>query len=144
MKESDFIAKGFHKLENEVVNPPKIKWGHIFNGEMPGADGEYWDDAHRIKYLQKLASSMNHAAMLIQGERDKLLAVCLQKDKQVASMTQSVEQNNMMLQTEVTKMNENKQAYHATIARLNKEVKELRANGNNNRLADEGHKCTAS
>lgn len=55
------------KNESELVtNVPKfkmIKYGEEF---------EAWPDSRKINYLKKLASSMNHAADLMQQERNEI------------------------------------------------------------------------
>jgi len=53
-----------------------------------GADFESWDDARKIRYLKRLASSMNEAAAKMQDERnamaaeaDRLRALCANAEK---------------------------------------------------------------
>ena len=65
--EEDFIGAGFHRLDPKIVdlnNPPKIQWGDLHKGQTLE---EQRDRA------QKLAGAMNHAAFLIQGERDQMM-----------------------------------------------------------------------
>lgn len=104
-----------HLLEK---NPPKIRWGGVYL--LMSNEG-------KIDYLQKLASTMNHAAWLIQGERDQLITLCELKEKQLLSQQESVRQNNEMLHTEVEKMNAQRQSYNKEIARLNQVIRD----GNN-------------
>ena len=122
--QEDLIAAGFHKLDSKLVskNPPKISWGELYKANSR---------LDKIIYLEKLCSSMNQAAHLIQGERDQLLKLCGNKEKQLVQMSKSVEANNQMLQTELTKVNVDKQYYNKRIATLNAKIRELE-NGDNN------------
>jgi len=52
------------------------------------------------------------------------------KDKQVNAMKLSMQQNMDMLQSEVTKMNEDKRQSNKAIADLNRQIRELK-NGSN-------------
>lgn len=108
----DVIAEGWHVLDEKYVsrNPPKIQWG-------PGY--EKWDDSQKIKYLKKFSNSMNHAAALLQDERDQLNDLCGKKEQQIKQLVSDLAANNAMIQAEIGKMNEKKQVYNAEIARLN-------------------------
>jgi len=117
--EPDLMVDGFHTLDLVEPNPPKITWGKKFL---------LMDDAAKILYLQRLASSMNHAAYLIQNERNQLLDLCRKQEKQIKLQQEAVEKNNLMLQTQVTEMNEKRQIFNTEIARLNKVIRD----GDNN------------
>jgi len=103
--EEDLIAKGFKKLDSKLIthNPPKIKWGKDFEG---------WELKKQNEYLKKLAATMNHAASLIQDERNQLGELCELKEKQLEKMKDAMEQNNSMIQGEVTKMNEERHKFN--------------------------------
>ncbi len=122
--EDDFLGEGFERLDEEIVvkNPPKISWGKKYQMKT---------DAEKISYLEKLASSMNNAAFLIQNERNDLLELLSTKDRQVTIMAANLDANNNMIQQQVTKMNAEKQEYFKTIAALNTKVREYE-NGDNN------------
>jgi hypothetical protein len=114
----DIFAAGFERLDEKYITkrPPKINWGMIYK-DMP--------DAEKISYLEKLASSMNHAAALVQDERNELGRLCELKEGQIATMEEAVRQNNVMLQQEVTRMNTQRQDYNEIIKGLNQRIKEL-------------------
>ena len=69
MNENDLITAGFEKLDPKLLpkQPPKINWGMLYKQKS---------DAEKIRYLEKLASAMNHAASLIQDERNELGRLC--------------------------------------------------------------------
>ena len=120
MSEQEYMHKGFERLDDNLISrrPPKIRWGKQFL-EMT--------DARKIEYLQKLASTMNHAAALIQEERNHLGALCEKKEEQLIKLDESVRRNNEMLQFEVTRMNEQRQGYNQHVAKLNARIRELEA-----------------
>ncbi len=119
-EENDFYVEGFKKIDQNLIlrDPPKIKWGKQYQEKT---------NEEKIRYLEKLASAMNHAAYLIQIERDKLNELLFLKESQLITMNDIVIKNNAMLQSEVTKMNGNKQEYNKKIAELNKHIRELEA-----------------
>ena len=116
--ESDFYVEGFKKLDPKIVekNPPKIKWGEQYKNRT---------DAEKITYLEKLASAMNHAAYLIQKERDELNKLCELKEKQLAQVKKGIDANNMMLQQEITRMNTQRQDYNEQIATLSAKIRKF-------------------
>ena len=116
--EPDLMVEGFHRLDGRtmVAHPPKIQWGVIYKEKS---------DADKIKYLEKLAATMNHAAFLVQEERNSLGALCEKKEGQLQQMMTDITANNNMLQSEVTKMNEQRQGFNQEVARLNAKIREL-------------------
>ena len=117
--EDDLVSAGFERLDPKLVerHPPKIKWGMLYQNSS---------DKEKIAYLEKLASSMNHAAHLIQEERNELGRLCELKEQQLIKLGEAVRANTAMLQQEVTRMNEQRQGYNAEVARLNAEIREMK------------------
>lgn len=116
LNQDDFVGAGFQRLDATAIeqHPPKIKWGQLYRDMSMRA---------KIRYLERLASAMNHAAATIQNERDALGALCEKKEQQLATMARAVEQNNAMLQSEVTRMNEDRQQMLKEVARLRAELR---------------------
>ena len=114
----DLVAQGFHRLDENLIElrPPRITWLDGYKKKSPEA---------KIEYLEKLASTMNHAARLVSDERDKMVELCVKKEKQLEVMSKQIEANNDMLQQEVTRMNAQRQGYNTEIARLGDRVREL-------------------
>ena len=114
--QEDLVAQGFHKLDDNLVvrRPPKINWGRLYQD---------FTDAEKVEYLQKLASTMNHAAHLIQGERDELNKLCELKEQQIIKLREAMDQNLAMLQSEVTKINEERQSFNKAYVELKQELK---------------------
>ena len=52
---ADEIAEGFYKLDEDLIakDPPKVKWCRLF---------QKFSDSEKIKYLEELEITMNHAA----------------------------------------------------------------------------------
>lgn len=103
--QEDLIAQGFHKLDDKLVvaKPPKILWGKIYQASS---------NEEKIEYLEKLASTMNHAASLIQDERNQLNVLCELKEQQIEKLKDAMDANNNMLQSEITKINEERQKFN--------------------------------
>lgn len=110
-----------------VQLPPKVQWGEGFKA---------WDADKQIAYLTKFAEAMNFAAATIQNERDVLNDLCVKKEQQIESMKEAISQNNNLLQSEITRMNADRQKTNKTIAALNSQIRDL-TNGNNRRLANQ-------
>ncbi len=113
----DFLGDGYHRLDDELISrtPPRIAWGEGY---------KMMTDAQKIDYLEKLASTMNHAAFLIQNERNDLVKLYDNKERKVEAMSKALDANNSMMQQQITKMNADKQEYFKSIARLNETVRE--------------------
>ena len=109
--QEDLLAQGFHKLDDKllVVKVPKIAWGKIYQSSS---------NEEKIEYLEKLASTMNHAASLIQDERNQLNKLCELKEQQIEKLKAAMDQNNGMLQSEVAKINEERQKFNESKAGL--------------------------
>lgn len=119
----DLVDAGFHRLDPELIveRPPKIQWGVLYRNSDADA---------RLAYLEKLAAAMNHAAYLIQGERNQLGELCEKKEEQLVAMKVALDQNNTVLQQQITSMNEERQKYNAAIAKLNAKLRAFK-NGDN-------------
>ena len=119
---NDFIAEGFAQLDPKllVAKPPKILWGAKYKG---------WEPVRKIEYLEKFAASVNHAVDMIQKERDELNTLCALKESQLISLNENIQKNNLMLQSEVTRMNEDRQQYHQVVKRLDAKIKKLEGMG---------------
>ncbi len=114
----NLIEQGFRKLDSNLIveKPPKIKWGPRYKES---------DIDIKLIYLENIASVMNHAAYLIQNERNQLLELCTKKEQQLVAMTKNIDANNQMIQSEVTRMNEDRQKFNAAIAGLKTKIREL-------------------
>ena len=112
-------SAGFHKVDPKVIDikPPTIKWGELY---------KEFKDEEKVDYLEKLASTMNHAAFLIQGERDQLIELCELKEQQIGKLSDAMSGNNGMIQSEIIKINEERQLFNQHVANLNKYVKSLK------------------
>ncbi len=114
----DLVDAGFKRLDNKLMKkrPGAIKWGRLYQG---------FSAKEKIKYLEKLAFTMNDAAATLQEERNLLNELCAKKEEQIQQLNKAISQNNMMLQSEVSRMNEERQAFNAESAKLRKQIKEL-------------------
>ena len=116
--QDNLVAQGFARLDPHLIEPrpPKIAWGKKYLAKTP---------EEKIAYLEKLAAAMNHAADLVQQERNALGAMLEIKEKQIRQLGKAMDNNSKMLQSEVTKMNEQRQGFHKEVNRLNTRIREL-------------------
>lgn len=116
------VSKEIHAVTEGLADvpvvelPPHIKWGDKFKS---------WDTEKKISFLIKFSEAMNHAADVIQKERDVLGKLVEKKEAMLINIQGQLEANNKMVQSEVMKMNEYKQQSNATIAKLNARIREL-------------------
>jgi septal ring factor EnvC (AmiA/AmiB activator) len=82
-------------------------------------------DRLKIEYLVKLASSLNHAAVTIQEERNKLNDLLYQKERQLVSCKKQRSQEQEMIQKQLLKENATKQAQAERLETLTMEKKRL-------------------
>ena len=92
---------------------------------------EFSDEWHarsskeKIEYLIKLASSLNHAAVQIQKERDELSNTCFNIESQLIVSQQARMSDQVMIHTQLKNENEAKQLLLSENQQLRKEIKEL-------------------
>ncbi len=117
-KGKDFVMEGLHRLDPSIVvkKAPKIAWGDRY---------KMWPDVRKIKYLDDLACTMNHAAYLIQLERDELNVLCEKKEKMIIAMSSNLEGNNGMIQQQMMKLNEERQLWNKAAADMKAKIREL-------------------
>ena len=99
-----------------VERPPKIKWGDKFKS---------WPLEKQNDYLRRFSESMNHAADTIMQERDALGQLAEKKEEQIIQLKEALDANTLMLQTEITKMNEYRQEAQQHAAQLQARIREL-------------------
>lgn len=134
MKEPNLIVEnppdGFKKLapiQGLKRRAPKIKWGQ-----------EYlkWKPSKRIRYLEELASTMNHAADVLQQEKIKILKVFNHQEKQIVAANNRYEEQTNLLNKQLASFNAQKQELLERVAGLEREngklKKEIAAQGNDN------------
>lgn len=96
-----------------------------------GAEFEKRSDKDKIKYLKKLASSLNHAVMLIQDERNKLNDLLFLKESLLINCKNDRTKDQLIIQRQLRAENEIKNAQVAEIQGLYAEIKRLKDDYNN-------------
>jgi len=85
------------------------------NGRIPkirfGSEFEDWPDGRKITYLKELSSSMNHAADLLQKERNLLLEKVSRLEEQVKNADESLLIQKGIVITNITASNEERQSF---------------------------------
>lgn len=115
--ESDFVGDNFERYSK---NAPRIDIGGEFDKRS---------DKDKIEYLIKLASSLNHAAQLIQKERNELNDLLFSKEAQLTAAYEKITAGQMMIHKQLVRVNEEKQklldenqALYNEIMQLEKEL----------------------
>lgn len=97
---------------------PQIVWGEDF---------ENFDSTNKIIYLKKLCSALNHAADLIQKERNELSEKCKAMAKDLESSGKMVDIRKDTLVKAITDHNAEKQELIKRIQELEVELKSTKA-----------------
>ena len=106
---------------------------HSAGAEQIQFGKEWWlrPDKDKIEYLIKLASSLNHAAVQIQKERDELNKLLFSKEEQLTESTVVRDQDRQMIQKQLLRENKAKEELLQENQSLRAEIKRLE-NGNIN------------
>jgi len=116
--EPDLVTNGFTRLPPLKETVPQIAWGKNFME---------WPPARQLTYAKDLASSMNHAAKLMQDERNAANQVAMRCTAQVKQLQHEAQANHDLLQRQLTRWNTEKQELLAEIATLERAAGKSRA-----------------
>jgi len=97
-------------------HPPQIAWG---------AEYRKWPIGKRLSYAERLASSMNHAADVLQQERKALSDICKQMEQQIKAHIQRYAEQGALMTRQVNKANEEKQELYQESEILHARIREL-------------------
>ena len=115
----DIMGKGFHKLDPKILTrkPPKITWSSQFRKLSA---------VKKAAYLEKLANTMNHAAALIQDERDNLNKILAMKEEQIRALVDNQAKSHEALNHEILRMNKERQQWQKASGALQQELREAK------------------
>lgn len=118
MSEIDVICNGFAKLDDSLMSkrPPKIKWGLEFQA---------WSLEKQNIYLKKLSASMNHAADLVQTERNALLLKVDTQDAIIVSLQTQAKQAQDSMQNVLIQTNDERQSFNKKVVELQDKLRLL-------------------
>lgn len=94
---------------------PKIQWGIVYLD---------WPIKKRLKYAEKLAASMNHAADVLQQERNKLVKIALQQEEQLKANIKTYAKQGEIIHQELVNTDAEKQKLYQKIVILSRKVKQ--------------------
>jgi hypothetical protein len=97
---------------------PRIRWGDEYQS---------WPIEKRLSYAERLASSMNHAADILQQERDKLIAVVQHQEAQLRENVAKYLEQGALLHRELGAAGAREQELATLVVQLQAEVKEKAA-----------------
>lgn len=98
--------KSIKRIPGMLKHAPTIRWGDDYHAKPV---------EERLKYAEKLASSMNHAADILQTERNKVIEVAHIQEEQIRQLQRQVTQQNELTQQIVARANTEKQQLNKTI-----------------------------
>jgi hypothetical protein len=108
---------GLEELDFEGIEAPRARMINF------GEDFQRFSDRHKIEFLKKLASSMNHAADIMQQERNKALIEIIALKEQLANTENNLKiQRDIVLKT-ITDNNKAKDDYIKRIQELEETVR---------------------
>jgi hypothetical protein len=112
-KDTNF--RSIKRLPGMEDKAPKIQWG-----------GRYkeWPIERRLKYAEGLAASMNHAADVLQKERNRLVEIAEHQERQLKGKTRNLAAQGDMLQNEMNHHNSKQQELYELIVELQKTIKQ--------------------
>lgn len=93
---------------------PDIRWG---------AEYQSWPVEQRLSYAEKLASSMNHAADVLQQERNELLVILRRKEEQLKHSSKQYLSQGETMHRELGAQDAEKQVLYLEIVRLKAQIK---------------------
>lgn len=102
-------------LPKAPAQAPQIDWGREFEEDM--------EDAHKIRYLKKLASALNYATDLIQNERNDCLLEIGRMKECVENAESAVTIQKAIVLTAITGHNQEKQDMIAQLQELEATIK---------------------
>ena len=106
--------KSITRISGMKTSAPHIEWG----GEYLG-----WDIKKRLSFAERLASSMNHAADILQIERNKLLEVCTAQEELIKDHVRKYVSQGELMHKELQGANAEQQKLYTTIVDIQKELK---------------------
>jgi len=104
------------RLPRMERTPPDISWGREF---------ESWPERMQLSYAKRLASTMNHAADILQGERNALIEVCERQERQIVSLREQLEHQNSMTHAQLQRVGAEKQPLYQQIVDQKAKIRAL-------------------
>lgn len=111
----DEAMKDIERLPAMQSRAPDIRWGGEF---------ESWGLRRQRDFAMRLASSMNHAADMLQQERNKLLELCKKQERLLESAQDGYRNQGQLMNNELGKANAEKQELYKQIVNLQAALKE--------------------
>jgi seryl-tRNA synthetase len=109
--------KSIRRTPQMKANAPQIAWGDEYKS---------WPIEKRLSYAERLASSMNHAAAVLQDERDRLSDVCHAQQVKVEQAAEQYLKQGDQMHEELARADAEKQILYAEIDEAKKTIKRLR------------------
>jgi hypothetical protein len=101
--------KKIARLPGMKAVAPNIAWGNEYKS---------WSLRKRLRYAERVAASMNHAADILQQERNDLIEVAKNQERQLKHATLSYTQQGDTMHTELGNADAEKQELYKEIVKL--------------------------
>jgi flagellar motility protein MotE (MotC chaperone) len=111
------LPDGFTKLapiKGQRKAPPPIRWGEEYQS---------WGERKKRQYAERVASAMNHAADLLQKERDERNKIIAHKEQQIKAAAKRHADLSDMIQRQITEHNAQTQQLNECIVELQKTIR---------------------
>ena len=106
--------KKIERLPAMLDSPPKVRFGSEYLG---------WTLTKRLQYAEQLAHSMNHAADILQQERNALSVVAIHQEDQIKHLVGQFSQQSDLMAKLTGESNEAKQGFMREIVELRAQVR---------------------
>lgn len=113
------LPEGFKKfqLKRGQHIAPKINWGTDYLG---------WPPERKIEYLEKLSYTMNHAADMMQQDRNRLSDLLYLKERLINQLNADKQALQQTLERNITEHNLEKNTLAEEVVAMRSELNELR------------------
>jgi len=106
--------KSIKRHRDMKVIAPNIAWGEEYNS---------WSVEKRLHRAERVAAAMNHAADVLQKERDALVETCKHQEAQLKNNTQQYTAQGELLHSRLGQENAEKQKLYEKILSLKAAIK---------------------
>lgn len=119
--------KRIERLASMHQHAPKIKWG---------SDYQSWPIEKRLNHAERLAAAMNHAADVLQSERNELLKLVAHQEAQLKQSAVKYLEQGDLIHRQLQKASDKRHEMSACITQLRTENRALK---NRVKELEDGH-----
>ena len=106
--------KKITRLPQMQSRAPKISWGKVYQA---------WPIDKQLRYAESLANSMNHAADVLQKDRDRIVKLAKAQEVQLKENVQRYTEQGELMHKELAAVDAEKQKLYTEIVELKTQLK---------------------